>query len=184
MAIHYANLLNGGTLVSPAVLAATYNGEFRAPAGLGQGRMARIRSEASLPAVILAIGDQIRFARVKSGDRMLAFFLQHEKAGTLGTVKIGLYKAGARSDGVAVDDNRWGNAYAVSAASAGTYPGLDAWTFNGLTEYDRGKTLWEVAGLAADPMEDWEIAATFTVATTVPLVWRFRLNLDFTNDDL
>ncbi len=84
--------------------------------------------------------------------------------GATTTFHVGLYKKGDADDGAVIDVDLFGSTIDWSGAIARTDYFTEAGT---LDNWDRGKTLWELAAIGAasytsDPRETWTIAATTT----------------------
>jgi hypothetical protein len=144
------------------------DGQLRAGAGVGHARM-RYAKAVCTPGAAVNADEKIVLKQFKSSDRINYIYWSSTDSGTGGLIDIGLYKTGANHDGVAVDRDLFSSAYDIKASDRTQ---ISVWSEAGtLDQFDRGKTLWELAtkgaaSYTADPMEDWDLVATPTEATT------------------
>ena len=142
-------------------------GQRRVSAGIGHSRLRYKRAAITLdlaPSAFTA-ADVARIMQFHSNDRLIELFVY--SAGDAGTVAvdIGLYKSGQQHDGVVVDVDLFCSALAINAGIARVDEFLEA----GLTNNDRGKTLWEMANIglsastySADDNAMWDLCLTAT----------------------
>lgn len=100
-----------------------------------------------------------RYVRVPSNASQIRVFLSCADAATAGNINLGVYQT-AENGGAVVDADLFAAAFALTN---GPY------TFNELTfssgEYTYAEfvqPLWQVLGLSADPVRDYDIAQTIT----------------------
>ena len=168
-------------LFAEASTPTTLDSQKRAPAGVSHGRKRYARAEVLTTATLTTdtAASQIRVKQFKSGDRIHKITVHNTADGGSGAVNMGLWKSGTAHDGAVVDADIFLAAQSVSGASAAG--GIEGFTDGALDDFDRGKTLWELATVGAasytsDPMEDWDvvITATATVATAQNYVVEFE----------
>jgi hypothetical protein len=137
-------------------------------AGLGDSRLRWKRSVVTLTSgQDLASGDVLRLMPCKPTERPIELWLSgHANLGLTSTVDLGLYKAGANHDGVAVMQDLFMSAVDYAAGIARTDRWNEALHF---AEDDRGKALFELTDIEGTtsygsdpPNEEWEYALTFT----------------------
>ncbi len=106
----------------------------------------------------------------KSADRIYDIRISSNSAtATTGAIDLGLYKAALDHLPVAaniIDVDLFASALATTTVMARVDALVEAAT---ILDFSRGLTLWEMADLGAathtvDPMEDWDLVATFTTA--------------------
>ncbi len=147
---HFTTLNTLQTLVSP---------------GLAHSRVRRSGAQLTVPnAQDLADNDVIRLLDLKSSDRLIElFFSMDANWGATTTFNVGLYlKGGSPNDGAVVDEDLFGSAENWAGAIARVDSFKEAAT---LDDWDRGKTLWELAAIGAasytvDPHLDFTVAVT------------------------
>lgn len=155
------------------LLAATPSGSFdpnyRAEAGL-DGQKLRLK-QARFDLAAAALNDTVVLATLPSGARVTGIRVTTNTTSATGALHIGLYKAPAVGrDHVPaaanlIDNNLFADALGVTTAAAR----VDAFAEAALNDIHRGLRLWELANVggasySADPMEDWDIVATFSTA--------------------
>lgn len=178
MATYYSELYAGSA--TPSVL----DTQLRAGAGVGHARQ-RYAKAVCAPGAVVAVGEQVRIKQFKSSDRLNYIYFSCTDAGATGLVDIGLYKTGASHDGAEVDADLFSSAYDVKA-SARTQ--IAVWSEAGtLDQFDRGKTLWELATAGAasyttDPMEDWDFCVTPTEVNQ-DTAWTLMVEFYYTSGD-
>jgi len=138
------------------------NPRVRTAAGFAGGRM-RYKHMYILADQVFAITEVIRMGTFKSNDRIYDLLISCDDQGTAGDFDIGLYLVGSAHDGAIVDDNLFCDALDVNAAALSR---TDAFTEAGLDDHDRGKALWELLGLSADPGVEYDLTITAVEATT------------------
>ncbi len=113
------------------------------------------------PAVAAEANSTYRFCRVPSNARISQVLVKSLDFTTAGAVDIGIYQTAANG-GAVVDADLFASALSMIG---GPYENLDV-TFES-TQYSTAeseKQLWEVLGLSADPLIDYDVAATVTTA--------------------
>ena len=140
--------------------------------GVGK-KHARIRRTAAfytIPASTdLADDDAVRFLDLKSSDRLVElYFSQDANQGATATYNFGLWLKGAADDGALVDEDLFGAGTDLAGAIART----DYFTGGALDNWDRGKTLWELAAIGdgsdtVDPQTTYTIGMQATANITV-----------------
>ena len=141
------------TLVSPFKTVAV---------GKKHGRLRRSACYLTVPSgQDLADDDVIRFMDFKSSDRLVELlFSMDANWGATTTFNVGLYLKGSADDGAVVDEDLFGSAIDWSGAIARVDYFTEAGT---LDNWDRGKTLWELAAIgAASYTEDPQTTFTLT----------------------
>ena len=143
------------TLISPSRIV---------PVGKKHARLRRTAAFLSVPSgQDLADNDVLRFMDLKSGNRLVElFFSMDGNWGATTTFNVGLHLKGAANAGAVVDEDLFGSAIDWSGAIARVDYFTEAAT---LDNWDRGKTLWELAAIGAgtdtvDPMAMYTITAT------------------------
>ena len=101
-----------------------------------------------------------RLCRVPSNAVVNAVIVDCDAQGGSGALDIGLY-ATARDGGAVVDADLFASALAVATALSSSNVTHESGVYD---IADIGKPLWEVLGLTADPMVDYDVAATITTA--------------------
>lgn len=117
---------------------------------------------------LITTSDLARMIVLPSRARIWQLFLVTDGAATAGATDVGLYYAGSNADGAVIDADFFATAVVVtSASSADIFAERSA-----ALAVNRGKTLWELAGLSSDPQVPIHItmtpSANFTV--TAPVV--------------
>ena len=157
MANHYSTLFateaDQNTLVDPPKRVAT---------GASDGRI-RYKPMYILTDQVFAITEVIRMGQFKSNDRIHKLVISCPDMGTAGDFDIGLYLTGVNHNGLVVDDNLFADALDVNAAASDQ---VEVFTQAALDNFDRGKPLWELLGLSADPVVAYDMTITAVEATT------------------
>ena len=109
----------------------------------------------------LATTEVLRMFTMKSSDRLLELYLTNTHTGSALTFDVGLYDVGNNHDGAVVDANLLAT---ITDGTAATRTALFA---DILGDTDRGKALWELLGLSADPIKDYDVCLTAVTVTTV-----------------
>jgi hypothetical protein len=136
--------------------------------GKKHSRIRRTAAYYTIPASTdMADNDEIHYFDMKSGDRLInLFFSQDANQGATATYDLGVY---LKSTGLEVDDNL----FAAADDWAGAIAREDLFTqATTLDNWDRGKTLWELAAIGGgsdtvDPQVMYTIVATATANITV-----------------
>ncbi len=148
---HFTTQVNPRALVSP---------------GLRHSRVRRSAAQLTVPnGQTMADNDVIRLLDLKSGDRLVQLlFSMDANWGSTADFNIGLYlKNGPANDGAVVDEDLfagqidWSGAITRVDYFDGANGSLDDW--------DRGKTLWELAAIGAGS-DTSDPQVVYTVATT------------------
>jgi hypothetical protein len=171
MARFYSDHMNSNATPGVSALAGTaaFDAQRRSPPGLGHSRV--YSQIARMTVGTAAIGDELRFLTMRSGDRLGHLYVSSAGGSTALLVDIGLYKHGKGIDagvGAVIDADLFGSAVDVNAGLARTDEYTEAGT---LDDENRWTTLWEVANVGdgsytEDPFEDWDIVLTPTAALT------------------
>jgi hypothetical protein len=135
----------------------TLDANRRAPTGINHGRMRVSSCYLNVETASATNGDDARLIAFKSSDRIHRMFVSADGVPTAGTMDIGLAAAGSSHDGADVDDALFAEALDLSSA----IDQVDEYDEHDLDNFDRGKPLWELAGLSADPVVDYDLIATF-----------------------
>lgn len=117
---------------------------------------------------LLTTSDLARMITLPSRARLWQLFLATDGVAAAGATDVGLYYAGSNADGAVIDADYFATAVVVtSASSADIFAERSA-----ALAVNRGKALWELAGLTADPMSLMTITMTpsTTFTTTAPVV--------------
>jgi hypothetical protein len=172
MANYFSDLYAG--LSTPGTL----DLQKRASAGVSHGRVryALCRFD---PGEVVEINSVVRMKQFKTSDRIHSILISSSDSGTAGDLDIGLYKTGAAHDGAVVDLDLFASAVDVNAAALGR---IEVMNEANLNHRDRGKTLWELNGDSADPMEDWDLSIHVAEATT-DVTWELTLEILYTSGD-
>lgn len=121
----------------------------------------RVRYKRGVATAVLAaadVGSTYRFFRIKSNDLVASLRLDNIAFGGAAAVDIGLYDTAANG-GAVVDADFFASAVAVIAAQQQ----LDVTRESGvITVANMEKRVWELLGLSADPVKDYDVAATVT----------------------
>ncbi len=148
---------------------AAFNTQFRPSAGISHGRMRKKVAAITLDLLpVFTTNDVARLMQFKSSDRIFEILVTSGGASTVVTVGLGLHETGNAHDGAVVDLDLFASALAVN----GVIARVDQFTESGtLDNFDRGKTLWELAALGAatyteDPFLDFDLTMTAGAATT------------------
>lgn len=171
---------------SAAATPQVHDPQKRAPVGAAHGRVRYARCAVNLDAV-LGVGPsvgQVRLKQCNSGDRIHKMLLTCQNAGDTGDINLGLFESGQSHSGAEVDADIFMSAADVNASSRDQ---IEALTESLLDNFDRGKTLWEMANVGAldvdkDPVESWDITLTATEATT-NTSWGVALEVWYTSGD-
>ncbi len=133
--------------------------------GKKHARLRRTACYISVPnAQDLADNDVIRFFDMKSGDRPIQLFASMDANwGATASFNLGLYLKGTNDDGAVIDEDLFASAVDWSGTIARTEYLVES---SVLDEWDRGKTLWELADIGdgtytTDPFQTWTVASTF-----------------------
>ena len=137
--------------------------DYRAAAGTHRAKVRTILARAT---ALATTADQVRFAKLHSGTRVLAIRFSGGDEAAAGAMNLGLYKA-ARHGGAVIDADLFASALAKNAARVDAL--IEATTLTNTGH--RGKKLWEMAdagagSYSADPMEEWEIVGTPSTSFT------------------
>lgn len=107
-----------------------------------------------------SIGSTYRFARIRSNDLVNRVFVDNATWGAACTADVGLYQTAANG-GAVVSAALFASAIDMNAVNRG----LDVTRESGtITVANMEKRIWELLGLAADPMIDYDVAATLVAA--------------------
>lgn len=106
-----------------------------------------------------SIGSTYRLARVRSNARISAVILAND-AITTSAANIGIYRT-ADDGGAVVAADLFGSAVSLATASTGTDVTHASGVF-GVEDVE--KPLWQALGLSSDPGVDYDIVATLTAA--------------------
>ena len=112
-----------------------------------------------------SVGSVLRFARLRSSDRVSSIGLACDALGGSAAAKVGLYRT--QADGGAIVGT--GEQFVTAAAAQTLVSAIKtfaniAYTSNDIANAE--KRLWEVAGLSADPGVDYDIALTLTAVAS------------------
>lgn len=117
-----------------------------------------------------SVSDTMVLGMFKSGDRIYDIRISTNSASpSTGAINLGLYKAALDHLPVAaniIDVDLFASALVTTTVLARVDALKEAGT---ILDFSRGLRLWEMADLGAathteDPMEDWDLVATFTAA--------------------
>jgi hypothetical protein len=139
---------------------------YRAPVGIGHGRLRKKRAAISTMALTT---DSIRWMTFKSSDRLYDLVVSGDGGSTAGAIDIGLYLSGNRHDGALIDADLFASALTVSAAIAR----VDQFEESAvLSEFNRGWQMWEIAAVGAgtdvvDPQTQYDIVSVPTLSLSV-----------------
>ena len=128
------------------------------------------------PAAAQADTDTIHFLRVKSNWIIEQVLISAADATVAGAMNVGLYDT-AENGGAVVDADLFASALDLAA---GPYNNADITHESGEYTYaESEKPLWEVLGLAADPIKDYDlvgdISTTFNGGpTSIKMLVRYR----------
>jgi len=90
----------------------------------------------------------MRYLTLKSSDRILEIMISSDGGSTAAAANYGVYKAGNAHDGAVLDADLFASAQALSTAIART----DIFNESAVLQHeDRGKQLWELVVVGADP---------------------------------
>jgi hypothetical protein len=139
--------------------------------GIKHTRIRRTQAQFIVPdATNMAAGDITRLFDMKSSDRLINLYVSCDADWhTTATFAYGLYLKGVNNDGAAIDFDL----FASSHDQVNEVARVDVFdTATTLADWDRGKTLWELAEIgdgsySVDPEEDWTVAMTAVGDTTV-----------------
>lgn len=133
--------------------------------GSNGGRMRYKRMEIELPAAAWTINSVARMGEFKSNTRFINLFFACDDMGTTGTFDIGLYATnGANHDGAVVDQDLFATGIDVNAAAVARTDILLEAAALGIE--GRGKALWQMLGLSADPCTNYDLTVFALTATT------------------
>lgn len=134
-------------------------------AGIGFGRTyyKRMAVRVGFDATLGAIGQRIHMGSLKSNDRMTECFVTSDGGATVLIAHLGFYTGNADHDGAVIDSDRIATALVLDAAIARVDQFLQS---TNLVNLDRGKQIWQLAGLAADPGGLIDLDFTITSAPT------------------
>lgn len=152
MALTFFSDQFGGDGVNDNVVASPF---VKTPVGSGGGRMRYKRCAVDTTAGTVTNTDTFRFATFKSGDRIIEIQASADGTWSAGTMNLGLYASGTANDGAVVDADLFGSALDISTGFARTEVTVESAV---LADEKRGKTLWDMAGLSADPLINYDIA--------------------------
>jgi len=171
MARFYSDHMNSNATPGVSALAGTaaFDSQRRSPPGLGHSRV--YSQIARMTVGTAAIGDELRFITLRSGDRLGHLYVSSAGTSTALLVDIGLYLHGAGINagvGAVIDADLFATAVDVNAGLARTDEFTEATT---LDDENRWTTLWEQAAVGAgtdtvDPQLDYDIVLTPTAALT------------------
>lgn len=109
------------------------------------------------------VTDVVRLMSLRSRHSIFDVRVCSDGGSAAGAADIGIYLSGSQHAGAAVDADRFGSAVDLSVP-------LDLVSVFGestnLLPIDRGKKLWELLGLAADPGVDYDLCLTVTTSFT------------------
>lgn len=129
-------------------------------------RLANARKRESIGVVAIpaaaSIASIARVIRIKSSDRLSALFLSCT-ALTGAAADVGLYDVPTVNAGAVVDADLFASAQSIATALADTNVLRESTT---VTVANLDKAIWQLLGLTADPNKSYDIALTFTAATT------------------
>jgi len=128
-------------------------------------------------------GDTLRVATFKSSDRFWKVNSYIGATGTSASIDVGFFKSGVDHDGPVVEVDTFADAYDISGATSGDILTVAVGGFGSvvITDQDRGKPLWEMVGLSADPVEEWDLVITLNNNGTGPLVGSFIIEATTSN---
>lgn len=106
-----------------------------------------------------SVGSTYRVARIRSSTRVSSIKLWAPDIGTTTAANVGVYDTAANG-GAVVSASLFA---AGQALNAGPYVALDV-TFSALAQSTAEQRLWELLGLSADPMKDYDLALTLSGA--------------------
>lgn len=112
-----------------------------------------------------SIASTYRMFRVRSGQRCAALAVFCDALGSGCAGDVGLYKPTIEG-GAVVDADFFASAVAIAAATNGTditFESGNAATNMGIEQIE--KRIWEVLGLTADPMVEYDVTVTLTAPT-------------------
>ena len=161
MATFYSDQLSTGLSASaPALLS-----------GAKAGTRAHIsyhRAEIVFPTTAAA-ADVFAMLPLRSGARLLELHIADSVTATALVKDIGLYKLDPVSGalGVVLDADLFGTVVGSSATRTEVFQEAATGLVQGR---GRGRRLWELMGLATDPLELWAICATLTTVTALTAV--------------
>lgn len=142
-----------------------------------QGSRLRVFSSRITRLLTTASSDLARMIVLPASARVWQLWFATNGAATAGAMNIGLYYAGSAADGAVINASYFGTAIVVTA-SAHTEVFNESTT---PTEVKRGNTLWELAGLSAEPSLPTTnrmhitITPSTTFTVTAPIVQLYAL---------
>jgi len=134
------------------------------------GRVMNAKSVATVSAT-QASGDTIRLVRVPSNARIDAVLLSTGDATTAGAINLGIWQT-VENGGAVVDADLFASALALTG---GPFSRSDqTWESGEYTYAESCLPLWEVLGLSADPVREYDVVAQVSttgdgMATTMAL---------------
>ncbi|GAB2493947.1 hypothetical protein [Arenimonas alkanexedens] len=131
------------------------------PMRLANARVRESIGRAAIPASA-SIGSIARVLRIKSSDRVGALLLSCT-ALTGAAADVGLYDIPTVNAGAVVDVDLFASAQSIATALANTDVLRESGT---ITVARLEEPVWQLLGLTADPGKQYDIALTFTAATT------------------
>ncbi len=157
----------------------------RHSAGIGHGRLRYQRATINTAGGVPAAADILRFFTLKTSDRIVEMYATGRPA-TAGTMDLGVHKVGSGlHDGAVVDADLFSSALALTSAlntHGVAEVVLDVLQEAGtVTNALRGAALWQMAGLASDPREQWDV--TGTLAGSVAGTGTITLECFYTSGD-
>lgn len=158
-----ASVVPLGLAAVVAVKSAPVTNMDSTPIVLNPANKMRARDLRNVGVCAVANGDSIasifRFCRIRSSDRVAQVFLDCD-AITSAAADFGLYQT-AQNGGAVVDADFFASAQSIASALRAT----DITRESGvITVANFEKTVWELLGLSADPMIEYDVAATLTAA--------------------
>lgn len=156
MATYYGDAL--------AISDATFRPTYTRNVGSQGARMRAFRSSITR---LLTTSDLARMIVLPSRARLWQLWWDSDGAAAAGAADCGLYYAGSDHDGAVIDADYFATAVVVTSAA---HTDIFAERSAALT-VNRGKRLWELAGLTTDPQVDMVITLTpsTTFTTTAPV---------------
>jgi len=151
----YASAQPGLTVASPG---------FKKAAGVDNKWYKRASIILDLAPTAFTIADIARLMTFKPNDRIVEIFVS-ASGGTAVAADLGIYLAGSAHDGAVVDVDRFASAITLAGTVARTERLIES---TNIVDTDRGKMLWELLGLSAqpDPWVEYELAFTATATLT------------------
>ena len=154
---------------------------YMAKAGTAGARSRTIIARAIIATIGGTSADVVRMFSLPSSARI--FNLRYNSAGTSTTyaADVGLYLSGANHDGAVVDVDLFDAAAALATAQSD----IDCFVLGVLTDQDRGRPLWHLAGIGGgtdtvDPVTNYDICLTST-ATLVTVIEEVVMVCEYTS---